>query len=135
MAVPEVFVGLDVSKDRLDGATRAGEPFSVTNDPTGHAELIARLRPLGVTLVVLEATGGLELPAAAALAAAGVPVAVVNPRQARDFAKASGRLAKNDALDAAALAHFAEALRPEASGRCPTPNSGPSTPCWAGAGS
>jgi transposase len=114
MAAAEVFVGLDVSKDRLDGATRQGETFAVANDPPGHAELVRRLQPLGVTLLVLEATGGLELPVAAALAAAGIPVAVVNPRQARDFAKASGRLAKNDAIDAAALAHFAEALRPQA---------------------
>lgn len=112
MATAEVFVGLDVSKERLDGATRTGDTFAVANDPTGHAELVARLRPLGVTCLVLEATGGLELPVAAALAAAGIPVAVVNPRQTRDFAKATGRLAKNDALDAAALAHFAEAIRP-----------------------
>ena len=114
MAASEVFVGLDVSKERLDGATRAGDSFGAANDPAGHAELVGRLRPWGVTLLVLEATGGLELPVAAALAAAGIPVAVVNPRQARDFAKASGRLAKNDRIDAAALAHFAEALRPEA---------------------
>jgi transposase len=114
MATPEVFVGLDVSKDRLDGATRAGDAFAEANDPAGHAALVARLKPLGVTLAVLEATGGLELPAAAALAAAGIPVAVVNPRQARDFARAKGRLAKSDRLDAAALAHFAEALRPHA---------------------
>ena len=114
MAASEVFVGLDVSKERIDGATRAGLAFSAANDTAGHAELVRRLRPLGVTLLVLEATGGLELPVAAALAAVGIPVAVVNPRQARDFAKASGRLAKNDQIDAAALAHFAEALRPEA---------------------
>jgi transposase len=114
MTAPEVFVGIDVSKDRLDIATRAGEAFSEANDPAGHAALVARLRPMGVALVVLEATGGLELPAAAALAAAGIPAAVVNPRQARDFAKAAGRLAKSDALDAAVLAHFAEAIRPQA---------------------
>jgi transposase len=113
MAAPEVFVGLDVSKDRLDGATRAGQFFTATNDPAGQAQLLQQLRPLGVTLVVLEATGGLELPVAAFLAAAGIPVAVVNPRQARDFAKATGRLAKNDAIDAAVLAHFAEAIRPQ----------------------
>ena len=111
-ASPEVFVGIDVSRDSLDGATRAGESFRAANTPAGHAELVARLRPPGVTLVVLEATGGLELPAAAALAAAGIPVALVNPRQVRDFAKAAGKLAKNDALDAAVLAHFAEAIRP-----------------------
>jgi transposase len=112
MTAPEVFVGLDVSKDRLDGATRAGATFAEANDPDGHAALVARLKPLGAALVVLEATGGLELPVAAALAAAGIPAAVVNPRQVRDFAKATGRLAKSDALDAAVLAHFAEAVRP-----------------------
>lgn len=113
MTTSQVFVGLDVSKDRLDGVTRAGVPFTAANDPAGHAELVTLLRPLGVALVVLEATGGLELPVAAALATAGIPVAVVNPRQARDFAKATGRLAKNDTIDAAVLAHFAEALRPQ----------------------
>ena len=113
MAASEVFVGLDVSKDTLDGATRAGLVFHANNDPAGHAQLVRQLRPLDVTLLVLEATGGLELPVAAALAAAGIPVAVVNPRQSRDFAKASGRLAKNDRIDAATLAHFAEALRPQ----------------------
>lgn len=113
MAAPELFVGLDVSKDRLDGVTRAGRAFSTTNDSAGQAQLLHELRPLGVTLVVLEATGGLELPVAAVLAAAGLPVAIVNPRQVRDFAKATGRLAKNDAIDAAVLAHFAEAIRPQ----------------------
>jgi transposase len=106
------FVGVDVSKTHLDVALRPGGAFRVRNDPAGHAELADRLRPLGVALVVLEATGGLELPAAAALAAAGLPVAAVNPRQARDFARATGQLAKTDRLDAAALAHFAEAVRP-----------------------
>jgi transposase len=114
MSAPEVFVGLDVSKDRLDGATRAGGTFAAANDPAGHAALVARLKPLGVTLVVLEATGGLEFPVAAALAAAGLPVAVVNPRQVRDFARATGRRAKSDPIDAAVLAHFAEAVRPPA---------------------
>lgn len=114
MNAPEVFVGLDVSKDRLDGATRDGLSFATPNDPAGHADLLARLRPLGVTLVVLEATGGLELPVAAVLAAGGLAVAIVNPRQVRDFAKATGRLAKNDAIDAAVLAHFAQAIRPPA---------------------
>jgi transposase len=114
MAAAAVFVGLDVSKERLDGATRDGVTFNAANDPAGHAQLVRRLQPWGVTLLVLEATGGLELPVAAALAAAGIAVAVVNPRQARDFARASGRLAKNDRIDAAALAHFAEALRPQA---------------------
>ena len=79
----------------------------------GQAELLARLADLAPTLVVLEATGGYELSVAAALAGAGLPVAIVNPRQVRDFAKATGRLAKTDRLDAALLAQFAEAIHPE----------------------
>jgi transposase len=82
------------------------------NDEAGAAALVARLGPLAPALVVLEATGGLERLAAAALAAAGLPVAVVNPRQVRAFAQAVGQLAKTDALDAAVLARFAEAVRP-----------------------
>jgi transposase len=114
MAPPELFVGLDVSKARLDVCCRpGGTAWHVPNDPDGIAALVARLRELAPTLVVLEATGGYEIPAAAELAAAEVPVAVVNPRQVRDFAKAVGRLAKNDRLDAAVLAHFADAVRPQ----------------------
>jgi transposase len=113
MAEPTAFVGIDVSKARLDVAIRpAGAAFGVTNDPAGLAELVARLVELSPALVVLEATGGYELPAVAALRAAGIPVAAINPRQARDFAKGTGRLAKTDRIDAAALAHFAEAVRP-----------------------
>ena len=112
MTEPAVFVGIDVSKDRLDVAARPGPSWSCRNDPDGIAALAARLAAAPPALIVLEATGGLEAPAAAALAAAGLPVAVVNPRQARDFAKAVGRLAKGDRLDAAVLAHFAEAVRP-----------------------
>ncbi len=109
-----MFVGIDVSKARLDVACRpAGQACRHTNDPQGVAALVAWLAGLSPTLIVLEATGGYELDLAAALAAAGLPVAVVNPRQARDFAKATGRLAKNDPLDAACLAHFAEAIRPQ----------------------
>jgi transposase len=106
------FVGIDVSKAHLDVALRPGATFRLANDPDGHAALVERLRPLAPALIVLEATGGLELPALAALAAAGLPAAAVNPRQARDFAKATGQLAKTDRLDAATLAHFAEAVRP-----------------------
>ena len=106
------FVGIDVSKDHLDVALRPGGVFRVPNDPAGHADLVGRLLPLGPALVVMEATGGLELPALAALAAAGLRAAAVNPRQARDFAKATGRLAKTDRIDAEGLAHFAEAIRP-----------------------
>ena len=76
------------------------------------AQLVNRLKELQPALIVLEATGGLELPVAAALAAAGLPVAVVNPRRVRDFARANGRLAKSDPLDADVLAHFGQALRP-----------------------
>lgn len=107
------FVGIDVSKAELEIALRPAEQgWTVSDDEPGIASLVARLRAVGPTLIVLEATGGLEMPVTVALATAGLPVAVVNPRQARDFAKATGRLAKTDALDARALAHFAEAMRP-----------------------
>jgi transposase len=109
------FLGIDVSKARLDGHGRPdGSAFTEPNDEGGVAAVVVRLTALAPALVVLEATGGLEAPLAAALAAAGVPVAVVNPRQVRDFAKATGKRAKTDALDAAVLAHFAEAIRPQA---------------------
>ena len=114
MNEPPNFVGIDVSKAALDVAVRpGGTAFRVANDPRGLAELVERLRPLRPALVVLEATGGYELPAVAALQAAGIPAAAVNPRQARDFAKGTGRLAKTDRIDAQALAHFAEVVRPE----------------------
>jgi transposase len=114
MSASLTFIGIDISKARLDVHGRPdGVTFQQPNDPPGIAALVARLQPLRPTLVVLEATGGYEIPAVAALAAAGLPVAVINPRQARDFAKATGCLAKNDRIDAAVLAHFAEALRPE----------------------
>jgi transposase len=107
------FVGIDVSRDHLDVAIRpAGDAWRVANDEAGVAGLVAHLGALAPAAVVLEATGGLEAPVAAALAAVGLPVAVVNPRQARDFAKATGQLAKTDALDARMLAHFADAVRP-----------------------
>jgi transposase len=109
-----VFIGIDVSKDRLDVHVRpSSQTFSVANDESGHAELVQRLVPLAPTLVVLEATGGYQAQVAAGLGLALLPVAVVNPRQVRDFAKATGRLAKTDVLDASVLAHFAEAVKPE----------------------
>ena len=116
MDTKPTFVGIDVSKAHLDSAIRPGVKTSARdpNDPAGIAALVSRLKPLAPTLVVVEATGGLELPLVAALQVAKVPVAAINPRQARDFAKASGRLAKTDRIDAEALAHFAEAIRPEA---------------------
>lgn len=110
-----MFVGIDVSKDRLDVHLRpAGEAFIVTRDDVGIEALAGRLVALQPELVVLEATGGFETVVAAGLAAAGLPLAVVNPRQIRDFARATGRLAKTDPLDAAVIAHFAEAVRPQA---------------------
>jgi transposase len=109
------FVGIDVAGDRLDIAGRPdGVAWQVANDDDGIAALVARLTEVAPTLVVLEATGGLETAAAMALWDAGVVVAVVNPRQVRDFARATGQLAKTDRLDAALLAHFADAVRPEA---------------------
>src|SRR4029450_12348976 len=113
MSEPQVLVGIDVSKLRLDVALRPTEDsWSVSNDEPGIALLVERLRTIQPVLIVLEATGGLEVPVAGALAEAGLPVVVVNPRHARDFAKATGRLAKTDPLDAQGLAHFAEAVRP-----------------------
>ena len=109
------FVGIDVSKHRLDVHLRpSGEHFTVGHDEAGVAALVERLAALAPALVVLEATGGLEVRPAAALAAAGLPVAVVNPRRVRAFARATGRLAKTDRLDAEAIARFAEAVRPPA---------------------
>ena len=107
------FAGIDVSKDSLDGCCRPGVDFHQDNTPGGIARVVALLVEQAVGLVVVEATGGLEVPLVRALHKAAVPVAVVNPRQARDFAKASGRLAKTDQIDAQALAHYAEALRPQ----------------------
>ena len=107
------YVGIDVAKDMLDVALRpAGERWRVAHDAAGLEQLVAALAALAPARVVLEATGGLELGLVGALAAAALPVVVVNPRQVRDFARATGTLAKTDALDAALLAHFAEAVRP-----------------------
>ena len=108
-----MFVGIDVAKDRLDVHVRpAGGSFTVGRDGEGIEELIKRLNAVKPAVVVLEATGGFETVVAAGLAAAGLPVAVVNPRQIRDFARATARLAKTDSLDAAVIAHFAEAVNP-----------------------
>lgn len=109
----QVFVGIDVSKAQLDVALRPEGRFAAPNTEVGIAQVLTRRQAVSPTLVVLEATGGLEIPLTGALAAAGMPVVVVNPRQVRDFAKATGKLAKTDALDAQALAHFAEVMRPE----------------------
>lgn len=110
----QTFIGIDVSKDRLDVHVRpSDEAFAVARDGAGLAVLVERLGALAPHLVVLEATGGFEMTVAAALAAAGTPLAVVNPRQVRDFARATGQLAKTDALDAKVIARFAEQVRPE----------------------
>ena len=110
-----LYVGIDVAKANLDVAEGStGAIWRVANDEVGIAEALRRLEVLAPALVVLEATGGYEAPVAAALGAAGLPVAVVNPRQVRDFAKSTGKLAKTDALDARVLALFGERMRPAA---------------------
>jgi transposase len=118
MRTARVYVGVDVSKDQLDVCVRRGEPerhddaFVVSHDDAGIDTLVSRLVEERPVLVIVEATGGFERAVVGALAAEGLPVAVVNPRQAREFARATGRLAKTDALDAEVLARFAEAIRP-----------------------
>lgn len=109
--MPALYIGVDVSLDTLDVHCSDGRAARLPHDDEGLADLRALCE--GATLVALEATGGMERQAAGDLAAAGVPVAVVNPRQVRDFARATGRLAKTDAIDAAVLALFAERVRPE----------------------
>jgi transposase len=109
----ESFVGIDVAKNTLDIRLEpAGESLHVAYDDAGIAEIRRRLIALAPTLIVMEATGGLESRLACELAACGLPVAVINPRQARDFAKATGQLAKTDRVDAAVLCAFARAIRP-----------------------
>jgi transposase len=123
MTTARVYAGVDVSKDRLDVCVRRSEPerhddsgggeaFFVTHDAAGIDTLVSRLLQERPELVILEATGGFERTVVGALAAEGLPVAVVNPRQVRDFARATGRLAKTDALDAEVLARFAQAIQP-----------------------
>jgi transposase len=113
MTPAQVYVGIDVAKRRLDIALwPTGESRSLANDPTDINKLVTWLQTQQPQLIVLEATGGYERAAVASLATAALPVVVVNPRQVRDFARAIGRLAKTDTLDAAVLARFAEAVRP-----------------------
>ncbi len=115
MASTPRFAGIDVAQSRLEVAVRpGGEQWSATNDADGLTALVSRLHELQPTLVVLEASGGYERPLTAMLAGADLPAAVINPRQARNFAKATGKLSKTDALDARALAHFSEAVQPPA---------------------
>src|SRR5438552_17021824 len=112
MADAKRFVGIDVAKAQLEVAIGpSGESFSVANDETGISDLLRRLEP--ADLVIIEATGGLEVPVASALATARIAVAVVNPRQVREFARATGKLAKTDALDALAFVRFGEGAKPQ----------------------
>jgi transposase len=114
MEVSLIFVGIDVSKAQLDVAIRpSGEIESFANDKLGIKALVKRLAKIGPTLIVLEATGGYERQLTRALVSADLPAVVVNPRQVRDFAKATGQLAKTDSIDAGVLAHFAEVIRPQ----------------------
>lgn len=113
MNTHESFVGIDISKDWLDIAWLSGQTLRVEHSGTAITELIERLLEQPPTLIVMEATGGLETALASALVAQGLAVAVVNPRQVRDYAKACGRLAKTDRVDALILAAFASAIRPQ----------------------
>jgi len=115
MSMPIEFVGVDVSKDTLDVAFVGEETTALRflNSPTGFTELVKACQTRSIELIVLEATGGYERPVVAELAVAGLPVVVVNPRQVRDFARALGRLAKTDRIDAEVLALFGKAVRPE----------------------
>ena len=112
-----IFVGIDVSKDRLDVHVLPGaEAFAVARDGRGLESLVERLRALAPTLVAVEATGGFEMIVAAAVAGAKLPLAVVNPAQIRHFAQALGQRAKSDPIDASVIARFAEGVRPPARG-------------------
>jgi transposase len=109
-----IYVGIDVSKERLDAHVRpSGETFAVARDGKGLEALVERLQALAPTLIAVEATGGFETIVAAAVAGASLPLAVVNPAQVRHFARAIGKRAKTDPIDAAVIAHFAEAVKPE----------------------
>src|SRR5439155_26658354 len=113
MSAAECWVGIDVAKATLDIAVRPdGDAWQVANDQAGLAALVARLRRYAPVLIVLEATGGLERALVAELVAARLPLAVMNPRQVRDFARAANILAKTDRLDAQGLARFGEVLQP-----------------------
>lgn len=113
MKTATAYVGIDVAKEKLDIAVHSSDQrWAFANTDAGISQAVSCLQELNPALIVLEATGGIEVPLVAALAVAGLPVVVVNPRQARDFAKATGRLAKTDTLDARTLAHFAAVVRP-----------------------
>ena len=108
------WVGIDVCQKYLDVYVRPiGNLFQVTNNEVGIGKLVQTLSQIKPELIVVEATGGMEIDVAVKLTGAGLAVAIINPRQARDFAKATGTLAKTDAIDAEVLAHFADAIRPQ----------------------
>ena len=114
MEMPPVFVGIDVGKAQVDVArSDSDEVWTLGNDEEGLQELVGRLKTIAPELVVMEATGGFEFPAAAAIAAADIQVVIANPRHCRDFAKSTGQLAKTDTIDARGLALFAERVRPQ----------------------
>ena len=124
-----VYVGIDVAKDSVEVALSGQtQTLALANGEAGHAELVSTLVPLAPRLVLLEATGGYEQDLALALAAAGLRVSVINPRQARDFARCMGKLAKTDRIDAQALCSFAALLDAQYSMTCPTPPSVESFP-------
>ena len=113
MGQKQIFIGIDVSKKQLDVAIGTGDDyFRVSNDDPGIADLVRRLADLNPQLILLEASGGYEILAAAALRQAGLPAQIINPRQVREFARSTGKLAKTDRIDAAVLAYFAQLLQP-----------------------
>lgn len=112
--IQQIFIGIDVSKTKLDITVRpTRDQWSTANAPTEISALAKRFEELQPTLIVLESTGGLEIPLVSELAKKFLPVVVVNPRQVRDFAKATGKLAKTDSIDSEVIARFGEAIRPE----------------------
>jgi transposase len=114
MNTEKVYVGIDIGKERMDVAVHSSnKQWSFSNNEPGIAEAVKAISEVSPALVVLEATGNLQVSLVAALAVAGITPAVVNPRQIRDFAKATGRLAKTDVIDARVIAHFAAAIHPE----------------------
>jgi transposase len=116
----QTFIGIDVAKHHLDVHLHPlGDSFRVANNQAGWDELIERIDPQSLKLIAIESTGGYEAAIVAELHAADLPVAVVNPRQVRDYARATGKLAKTDSIDAAVLAEFAQAVRPR---RTPVPD-------------
>ena len=128
-----IYVGIDVAKAQVDVAVRpVDERWTVSHDDARIRQLVSQLKTLEPVMVLLEASGGFELPLVAALATEAVPVVVVNPRQVRDFARATGKLAKTDALDAEVLAHFAKRSGLPCA-LCGTPRHRSSTP-WSHAG-